>query len=650
MADLQKGLIAHWPLTDKYSDATYDAKDATPNGNHGTGADVTVGATYTESNGTNSVISLGDFIFGSGDLTISLWFYPQGEGELSNESILRDEQFIILWNDTNDWLVIASDGSTYKTSAINSFPVNTWYHLTITRTSAGITNIYKDSVITGTADQSTGTPADGTTAYIFSSNAEATFDGYISDIRIYNRILTTDEISLLYRMGSGAGSDSEAVNLGANLTAHYPLTSDYVDGSGFPLDLGSGGNDATSLEGDASITVDGAVFVDDGDYIPIPSRTYDIDGSPTSFVFWTNAAAGTTQRNILGNSVNPSFSTIGFNGTESLRMESDTNGQITYSAGSQLDGLWNMFTIVCDGAGNAAMWKNATSLAMTASTFTGDITLSRISEPTADFTTIGTLQNIRIYENRALTQADVNALYAQGRHAVRTTGSDFSKGLIAHWPLTDQYEDGTYGAKDATPRGNHGTITGTVTIGSDYATFAGETDYIEVPDPADGSLDFGTGAFSISLWFRTDYDCTQSPYMITKNDTVGSPYEGYVISLTTDGYLRFNVSDADGDDIGGTVQQSVAQNNNVWHHFVGTWDGATGSAWGYVDGAYYDNGINTDIGSISNDGAIRIGTSFWNPASSEWHDDLADIRIYNRVWSAAEALEYFRLTRGIYGV
>ena len=650
MADLQKGLIAHWPLTDKYSDATYDAKDATPNGNHGTGTALTVGAAYTEFDGADSKIDTGTNVVGTGDITWSGWLYPQGGGESAYERVYENGKFDITW--TDNVIRVFSDGSTYGYSAA-SLVINNWYHVLVTRDTTGAnTNIYVNGVLSGSANQDSGTPDTGTGNDVIGARLAGTntFDGYISDLRIYNRILTTDEISLLYRMGSGAGSDSEAVNLGANLTAHYPLTSDYVDGSGFPLDLGSGGNDATSLEGDASITVDGAVFVDDGDYIPIPSRTYDIDGSPTSFVFWTNAAAGTTQRNILGNSVNPSFSTIGFNGTESLRMESDTNGQITYSAGSQLDGLWNMFTIVCDGAGNAAMWKNATSLAMTASTFTGDITLSRISEPTADFTTIGTLQNIRIYENRALTQADVNALYAQGRHAVRTTGSDFSKGLIAHWPLTDQYADGTYGAKDATPGGNHGAITGTVTIGSDYATFAGETDYIEVPDPADGSLDFGTGAFSISLWFRTDYDCTQSPYMITKNDTVGSPYEGYVISLTTDGYLRFNVSDADGDDIGGTVQQSVAQNNNVWHHFVGTWDGATGSAWGYVDGAYYDNGINTDIGSISNDGAIRIGTSFWNPASSEWHDDLADIRIYNRVWSAAEALEYFRLTRGIYGV
>jgi hypothetical protein len=72
-----------------------------------------------------------------------------------------------------------------------------------TRDAAGLANIYLNGVLSGTADQTSGTPVAGTTNVQIGNNSSLvnTFDGYIDDVRIYNRVLTVAEINRIYNLG-----------------------------------------------------------------------------------------------------------------------------------------------------------------------------------------------------------------------------------------------------------------------------------------------------------------------------------------------------------------------------------------------------------------------------------------------------------------
>ena len=201
---LSKGLIGHWPLTTKAQDATYDAKDVTPYSQHGTGTAVTVGATYTEFNGSTYEVDIGGNVIGTGDITWSGWFYTQGEGQNANIEMIYDNgNFMVFWYEPTLQILGRSNAVTTATSAgiINR---NTWYHLVFTRPSGGANaNIYINGALSGSANQNTGTPAAGSGNDLIGSDQARNFnfDGYLHDIRIYNRILSQAEITLLYNSG-----------------------------------------------------------------------------------------------------------------------------------------------------------------------------------------------------------------------------------------------------------------------------------------------------------------------------------------------------------------------------------------------------------------------------------------------------------------
>ena len=139
-------------------------------------------------NGSTSVIDTGSDWIGVQSVTISAWLYLSGYGETSGR-ILDGTQLMLWVSDTGDRLGIASDGATLVYSATDSIEVSAWYHVMVTRTSAGVINFYVNAVLSGSADQDSGTPAAGTNVLIGNKiESERTFDGYISGLTVYSSI------------------------------------------------------------------------------------------------------------------------------------------------------------------------------------------------------------------------------------------------------------------------------------------------------------------------------------------------------------------------------------------------------------------------------------------------------------------------------
>lgn len=187
------------------------ATDVSGNAHHGT---VTGAVTATDHNsvadsaldfdGTadsgDDVISAGSDFIGAGDATISAWIYPESLGEGGYGYIFTNSTKVALKLYTSNQIRFSSDVATAEAfSATSAFSFDQWTHVVATRTSAGTANIYVNGVLSGSADQASGTPATGSTILIGNnSSSTRTFDGRISDVRVWNRVLSPWEIWKLY--------------------------------------------------------------------------------------------------------------------------------------------------------------------------------------------------------------------------------------------------------------------------------------------------------------------------------------------------------------------------------------------------------------------------------------------------------------------
>jgi hypothetical protein len=158
--------------------------------------------------------------------TISAWIYPRGGPAGGESAIIADKRqggatgwYFALCNPSGDAsncggaanaLFYAHDLTTDGnwTSPANSITLNTWQHVLVTyasSTAAVVPIFYINGVRQTTTETFTpaGTPEDDSSVSLSfgSANTALQFNGVIDDIRIYNRILSADEIKRLYLMG-----------------------------------------------------------------------------------------------------------------------------------------------------------------------------------------------------------------------------------------------------------------------------------------------------------------------------------------------------------------------------------------------------------------------------------------------------------------
>ncbi len=137
-----------------------------------------------------------------GDITITAWMFANSRGEGNSGDIMNNGKLIFSILNSDNIFTFLSDGATSKFSGNNSdlLVLGKWAFVAVTRTSAGITNFYINTILNGVADQSSGTPEAGTTNLVLGNNnvQNSTFDGFLDPVKIYSGILTTQELSQSY--------------------------------------------------------------------------------------------------------------------------------------------------------------------------------------------------------------------------------------------------------------------------------------------------------------------------------------------------------------------------------------------------------------------------------------------------------------------
>ena len=147
--------------------------------------------------GATSKVDCGNYDDLTGDKTFILWLRLYSYGESSQGRFIDNGKFICYSSNTQ--LRISNNGvTTHIASSINE--LNVWYMLVVTRTSAGLSSVYKNGKLKGAANQDSGTPVAGTSNISIGDNIATTraSDGLINDVRIVSKLLTADTISALY--------------------------------------------------------------------------------------------------------------------------------------------------------------------------------------------------------------------------------------------------------------------------------------------------------------------------------------------------------------------------------------------------------------------------------------------------------------------
>ena len=152
-------------------------------------------------NGGNSKLDLGADFIGTSDYSFFGWFFIKSDGS-STVGRLIDNGKLLAFTHLGV-LQVKSDGAAGpgQASSGGGLRFGKIYHLGFTRTSVGTTNVFVNGVLSGTANQSSGTPAAGTTNVLIGLDGGGSgfvFDGLIYRARGWNRILTTEEIIQMF--------------------------------------------------------------------------------------------------------------------------------------------------------------------------------------------------------------------------------------------------------------------------------------------------------------------------------------------------------------------------------------------------------------------------------------------------------------------
>ncbi|MCR4327789.1 MAG: LamG domain-containing protein [Nanoarchaeota archaeon] len=211
---------------------------------------------------------------------------------------------------------------------------------------------------------------------------------------------------------------------------------------------------------------------------------------------------------------------------------------------------------------------------------------------------------------------------------------------VLNMPFDKNVAELTSGAvRDYSTYGNNGTLGGGTSsarptwnssckVGGCYS-FDGTGDYLKVNDPASGSLDFGTGNFSVSGWFYLNSLPNDWKGIAVKGAS-GSP--GYSISISSG-----NSFSADVMGSSGTNQHVNCANSAVladqWYHGVAVFD-RNDKIYVYLNGdekcnAVYDLGNDN---SVSNSIDLYLG-SYSDGSQWFFNGSIDEIQIYNRALS-----------------
>lgn len=644
---LSDGLVGYWKMDEVgVSGSNWTAIDSSGNGNNGTGVgNASVGSTipgkfgsagYFDGDGDYLSFSANSVYQISGDVSTGAWIYPSSNPVDSNKTIVRvgigsDELFGFQLNSSNkirfDWY----DGSFHSEVGNMTVATDQWSHIMVVRNRNNI-KIYINGVLDISVDTGTTPVGANPVLRIGSGAATQDFTGFIDEVRIYNRVLSADEVQALYNWAPGPvgywkldeNEDSTAIDSsgrGNNLTINGPNWTKGRLGQGLSFD----GVD------------DYLTRTDDDDFDFNASDNFTVE---TWFKATTpQAAAGEISFTNLGSSSGTSET------TPDIRTSADddaspgepysntswtppTSGLIIAFAFNSSPSCGSVPTM----SGNSLTWL------MIDSDCVDPGQSNRITLFAADATGATTGSNSITFADESPINLTVSFFHAEG--------VDLSGGVAAAFVQTQTNNgSGTSGSVSLSAAANSGNrpiaafyhkASEATTPDADWTeaddmNITGPTNGAETQWKSDGfesaSASWSTSEQWIGMAAELSVESSGQPHILSKYDTSGSN-GGYKLYMENDGDITCGVdTNNSGFPLDSVTSTEATYDDNQWHHLACIKDNSGMHL--YIDGVKVasDTSITT-TGTYANDKALYIGTN-GDGVSNPWHGSLDNIKIYN---------------------
>lgn len=652
---LKNGLVGWWTMDGQDVNAT-QVLDKSISGNNGTRTSVTpvtgkIGQAM-KFNGVNSTVAITQTAV-SFPHSISLWF----KVSIPTTSLiyffgLNGGSFPgIQWRGNTNQILYRGANSGYQYTGTINKPVNTWhlYTVVVPSSSAALLDTYIDGVLSESTNLSTDAMASIGTSLNIGSLGSSFFPGNIDDVRIYNRVLSAAEVLALYKNGqSKTDSSSQAKPTAGNTLMNglsLWLTFDGTDVTAVTTtDKSGNGKDGTrtSVTPIAGKIGQAMKFNGTAGNITVNGLA---TGDANSFGAWLK----TTQSgfmNILDNqsvgvNVEGGINLFVNSGVAYPTCRWDPVGAVEVSilpspVKNINDGKWHHVFCTKDANDFYAMYidgvvrNSGTTVTADVSTTTPPFYIG--SFVNAGFYWNGLMDDVRVY-SRALSASEVTALYKYGQDKIAssltakpTAGDTLKNGLMGWWTF-DGADVTAVTTSDKSGNGKDGTrILVTPVAGKigQAMSFYGVASALNIPN-----VSGLTYPLSVSFWFYFNSTTINTiPFSLNN----GSFPNIYWVAAS-DAFLF------EGDGTGWKYSGVLNNKQNHWHLYTVTVTSTMAASINhYIDGILSNGGASAGPIVMAQPGTVwKIG----NGVSGKFDD----VRVYNRVLSAAEVLQLYKLGR-----
>ena len=610
--NLSKGLVGWWKFAG-------NAKDSTPYANNGTvnGATLTTDREGTANgaysfNGTNASITASGTSLGlTQPMSASVWVNTSSTYAV----LFRNGQFSIQVEGgaaVAGYICIAGGWS--RVAATHTSGV--WENFVLTYDGSHMI-IYKNgalaqsAALTGNLSFCDGTSPPDEVLYMgtYVGGAPWYLSGSLEDMRIYNRALSSAEVTALYKQYNPSLSTDSGENglvgwwkLNGNAKDFTPYANNgTVDGATLTTDREGTPNSAYSFNGSSSyIEANTEPYTNS---ITASAWVYSTQFSQSGFVVSEDPVNSQWELFFEG----PWLKWRGGSPITDTKCAAPANNVWHYIVGTQSGTSTQLFI---DGQ----RCTTATTTAMPSS----GATALEIGRYNSGYYFNGSISDVRVYD-RVLSATEITAQYKAYNSQVEIGGSGASgsvslgKGLVGYWPLNGN-------AKDSTPYSNNGTLVNSPTLTTDREgransaySFSG-SNYISISSGPSLNND----PVSFALWVNEP----------------SSSYGTFLIGKSTYGaLLRDNGSGNYQWDIAGYYDVFASiPSYNQWHFLVGTYNGSTEDL--YVDGTLHATASLSVTPTGTTD--LGIGACIFCGPGQYTTGSIDDVRIYNRALNSAE--------------
>ncbi|MBK7705907.1 MAG: hypothetical protein IPJ30_09035 [Acidobacteria bacterium] len=519
---------------------------------------------------------------------------------------------------------------------------NSWYHGAVTYDGTTV-RLYVNGNLENTAAMGLNTVLDPNGLTIGYRVGGPFWNGQLDDPTIYDRALTLGEIQSIYNAGSG-GKCIPCRQMPNETVAWWPADGNTADIAGTQSNDGLMNGDATYAPGKSELAFS---FDGNGDFIRVSDAT-DIRLPSTGFAIglWFRTYAVGSSQMILSKGVSDENEEFSINLTAERSIYWDYGGLTSYVTTTPLPiatGNWYYLTVVYDPSASVKgkVYLNGIEQPLSA-TATGDHIVNSGSDLYIGTQNGGSpyyLNRVSFnglidevgFVGRVLTASEILSIYEAGSSGICRSCSLPPSGLIGWWP-------GDANTFDIV-NGNNGTLQNGATyaagrVGLSF-TFDGSNDYVEIPHRTDQN----TGdRITVAAWVKQASPVVGASIIQKRSapnvggftlETLGTDASAIQFYLMIGGnwYPAFTPS--------GVLQPGV------WHHVVGTYDGASMKV--YVDGAERVSVPQTGSIDPTNDPLV-IGRNVANLAP--WHGEIDEVQLLNRALSATEIRQLSNAGRG----